>query len=123
MYPGPAFFTVAPQFVKEFSLGTCLWAWINDNPVNGAVLEFCNGGLTPLADVVDNNCVTNPSVIGSGGYALPIPFTTNPFPAYADWIFDNPNIELSTLKFVMFHWYWGIALFLASLRFFGENHI
>lgn len=35
-------FTVAPQFAQELSLGTCLWAWINENPVSGgADLEEC----------------------------------------------------------------------------------
>ncbi|KAJ7442340.1 hypothetical protein B0H11DRAFT_2292079 [Mycena galericulata] len=40
--PGdPTLFVVDPQFAQEFTLGTCLWAFINDNPVGGAILEFC----------------------------------------------------------------------------------
>ncbi|KAJ7792772.1 hypothetical protein B0H14DRAFT_3562397 [Mycena olivaceomarginata] len=33
----PFSFTVLPQFVQEFTLGTCLWAWINTNPIGGAI--------------------------------------------------------------------------------------
>ncbi|KAJ7921452.1 hypothetical protein B0H13DRAFT_1866613 [Mycena leptocephala] len=37
----PPTFTVSPQFAQEFTLGTCLWAWINTNPVGGITLQYC----------------------------------------------------------------------------------
>ncbi|KAJ7921711.1 hypothetical protein B0H13DRAFT_2318222 [Mycena leptocephala] len=54
----PTLFTVSPQFVQEFSLGTCLWAWINNNPACGATLQYCYSGLTGvLAFNLDNSCI------------------------------------------------------------------
>ncbi|KAJ7786805.1 hypothetical protein B0H14DRAFT_3893512 [Mycena olivaceomarginata] len=41
----PFSFTVLPQFVQEFTLGTCLWAWINTNPIGGAILQYCYVGV------------------------------------------------------------------------------
>ncbi|KAJ7921730.1 hypothetical protein B0H13DRAFT_2318241 [Mycena leptocephala] len=57
--PGqPTLFTVSPQFVQEFSLGTCLWAWINNNPVGGATLQYCYSGLTGVLGFnLDNSCI------------------------------------------------------------------
>lgn len=51
IYVVPTLFTVPPQFVQEFSLGTCLWAWINENPntVNGATLTECYGWLVRIS--------------------------------------------------------------------------
>ncbi|KAF8156314.1 hypothetical protein K438DRAFT_1986900 [Mycena galopus ATCC 62051] len=77
-------FTVEPQFVQEFSLGTCLFAWINENPVGGAYLEYCYTGLAEvLAANIDSSCIINGD---TGGYV--IPSGSNLVPASIDWVFE-----------------------------------
>ncbi|KAJ7648331.1 hypothetical protein DFH06DRAFT_1332567 [Mycena polygramma] len=83
--PGqPPLFTVAPQFVQEFSLGTCLWAWINNNPVNGATLQYCYSALTnTLGPGIDNSCI---AAGDTGGFIVP----SNPAldPRSLAWAFE-----------------------------------
>ncbi|KAJ7483960.1 hypothetical protein B0H11DRAFT_2231694 [Mycena galericulata] len=77
-------FVVDPQFAQEFSLGTCLWAWVNNNPVNGAVLEYCYSGLTEVLGFnIYESCIRNGD---TGGYVIP----SNPqlVPASVDWYFE-----------------------------------
>ncbi|KAJ7921727.1 hypothetical protein B0H13DRAFT_1866508 [Mycena leptocephala] len=64
-------------FVQEFSLGTCLWAWINNNPVGGATLQYCYSGL-----------LYRPR--DTGGFVT----ASNPLlvPASLDWVFEGMMI-------------------------------
>ncbi|KAJ7260247.1 hypothetical protein C8J57DRAFT_1338591 [Mycena rebaudengoi] len=79
-------FSVDPQFVQEFSLGTCLWAWINENPVGGATLSACYGGLTSfLAFNLMQNCIVPGD---TGGFVIPSTLNTNIDPAVLDWVFE-----------------------------------
>ncbi|KAJ7618903.1 hypothetical protein DFH06DRAFT_1236724 [Mycena polygramma] len=74
LQPGePALFTVNPQFVQEFSLGTCLWAWFNTNPVGGAILEYCYADLTNILGAdLDMSCIDpGNTAIDTGGYVIP----------------------------------------------------
>ncbi|KAJ7838564.1 hypothetical protein B0H13DRAFT_1911678 [Mycena leptocephala] len=84
--PANAIFSVAPQFVQEFSLGTCLWAWINENPVNSGVnLQECYETLTFVLGNNLNSCI----IAGdTGGFAIPATLNTNENPAALDWTFD-----------------------------------
>ncbi|KAJ7473850.1 hypothetical protein B0H11DRAFT_2236331 [Mycena galericulata] len=50
-------FSVEPQFAQEFSLGSCLWAWINDNPVGGAILDFCFSEVTNIGAILNDDCI------------------------------------------------------------------
>ncbi|KAF7344260.1 hypothetical protein MVEN_01717300 [Mycena venus] len=80
----PALFTVSPQFVQEFSLGTCLYAWINQNPVGGATLQCSYSYVTSvLAPTLDSDCVTQGD---TGGFTT----VSNPqlVPASLDWNFE-----------------------------------
>jgi len=77
-------FSVSPQFVQEFSLGTCLYAWINQNPVGGPILE-CSYSYTTfdLAFNLDESCISNGD---TGGFTT----VSNPalVPASLDWNFE-----------------------------------
>ncbi|KAF7367597.1 hypothetical protein MSAN_00823000 [Mycena sanguinolenta] len=82
--PGdPTLFTVSPQYAQEFSYGTCLWAWINQNPVGGAALEYCYSGLNVMGFNLDQSCIVNGD---TGGYVIP----SNPqlVPASLNWVFE-----------------------------------
>ncbi|KAJ7884937.1 hypothetical protein B0H13DRAFT_1889771 [Mycena leptocephala] len=83
--PGqPTLFTVSPQFAQEFSLGTCLWAWINNNPVGGATLQYCYSGLTGVLGFnLDNSCIVPGD---TGGFVT----ASNPLlvSASLDWVFE-----------------------------------
>ncbi|KAJ6527236.1 hypothetical protein DFH09DRAFT_1186968, partial [Mycena vulgaris] len=73
--PHPFSFTVLPQFVQEFTLGTCLWAWINTNPVGGATLQYCYVGLEANGVTLDGNCIFPGD---TGGVAIPSNPQLNP---------------------------------------------
>ncbi|KAJ7197393.1 hypothetical protein GGX14DRAFT_471212 [Mycena pura] len=83
--PGePTLFTVSPQFVQEFSLGTCLYAWINQNPVGGATLQCSYSYVTSdLAFNLDNSCI---KAGDTGGFTS----VSNPqlVPASLEWNFE-----------------------------------
>ncbi|KAJ7672022.1 hypothetical protein B0H17DRAFT_1141309 [Mycena rosella] len=64
----PTFFELAPQTVEEFTLGTCLWAWVNNNPVGGATLEFCFSEVEEIGEILDSGCIAAGE---TGGLALP----------------------------------------------------
>ncbi|KAJ7493065.1 hypothetical protein B0H11DRAFT_1911500 [Mycena galericulata] len=83
--PGDAtIFAVEPQFAQEFSLGTCLWAWINDNPVGGAILEFCYSELTgDLGPILNDDCIIDGV---TGGIAFPSGI--NFVEAALEWTFE-----------------------------------
>ncbi|KAJ6628527.1 hypothetical protein B0H10DRAFT_1990270 [Mycena sp. CBHHK59/15] len=79
-------FTVPPQFVQELSLGTCLWAWINENPVGGATITTCYSELTGVYSFnLDQECIIPGD---TGGFF--IPGTTEPGidPRVLDWVFE-----------------------------------
>ncbi|KAJ7635387.1 hypothetical protein FB45DRAFT_911397 [Roridomyces roridus] len=77
-------FTVSPQFVQEFSLGTCLYAWINENPAGGATLSYCYTGVAEeLGFNIDNSCIVNGD---TGGFV--VPSNPNLVPASIDWVFE-----------------------------------
>ncbi|KAJ7805051.1 hypothetical protein B0H13DRAFT_2387962 [Mycena leptocephala] len=79
-------FTVAPQFVQTFSLGTCLYAWINLNPVGGASLSACYSGLTEvLAFNLDHSCIVSGD---TGGFVIPGSSEPGLDPAVLDWTFE-----------------------------------
>ncbi|KAJ7215961.1 hypothetical protein GGX14DRAFT_442575, partial [Mycena pura] len=82
--PGdPTLFTVSPQFAQEFSLGTCLYAWINQNPVGGATLQCSYSYVTSvLAFNLDQSCIKPGD---TGGFTT----VSNPslVPASLDWNF------------------------------------
>jgi len=78
----PEFFTVPPQFVEEFSFGTCLWAWFNTNPTGGATLQYCYGGLEDNGEILDEDCVV--PGFASGGIA--IPSSSSIVPADLAWV-------------------------------------
>ncbi|KAJ7775979.1 hypothetical protein DFH07DRAFT_766917 [Mycena maculata] len=59
----------------EFSLGTCLWSWVNNNPVGGATLEYC------YSDLVDETCVDS----GDLGVIEPLDPTLSPV---FDWFLE-----------------------------------
>ncbi|KAJ7145655.1 hypothetical protein C8R44DRAFT_723580 [Mycena epipterygia] len=80
---GPTSFTVPPQFVQEFTLGTCLWAWFNTNPVGGTTLEYCYVGVEVNGENLDNDCVV-PS--DTGGFAIPSNLQLNP--VVLAWVFE-----------------------------------
>ncbi|KAJ7673725.1 hypothetical protein DFH06DRAFT_1467189 [Mycena polygramma] len=84
----PPGFTVDPQFAAEFALGTCLWAWINENPVGGPTLEFCYSELsTTLGPTLDFDCVINAGLNGyTGGFVVPSSATADP--RALDWVFE-----------------------------------
>ncbi|KAK7059937.1 hypothetical protein R3P38DRAFT_2838611 [Favolaschia claudopus] len=71
----PQSFTVAPQFVQEFTLGTCMWAWFNTNPVGGTTLSYCYVGLEANGQTLDGNCTPQGA---TGGIAVPSSSTLNP---------------------------------------------
>ncbi|KAJ6534657.1 hypothetical protein DFH09DRAFT_1369766 [Mycena vulgaris] len=79
----PFSFTVQPQFVQEFTLGTCLWAWINTNPVGGATLQYCYVGVEANGVTLDGNCIFAGD---TGGVAIP----SNPLlnPVVLAWVFE-----------------------------------
>ncbi|KAJ7092232.1 hypothetical protein C8R44DRAFT_816700 [Mycena epipterygia] len=80
----PTLFTVSPQFVQEFSLGTCLYAWINQNPVGGATLQCSYGYVTSfLAFNLDESCILAGD---TGGFTT----VSNPqlVPPSLDWNFE-----------------------------------
>ncbi|KAJ7218373.1 hypothetical protein GGX14DRAFT_541362 [Mycena pura] len=82
-----AVFTVAPQFVQEFSLGTCLWAFINENPVTGGFLmEECYSTLTEfLAPALMEDCVATGE---TAGFVIPETLNKNTNPLFLDWTFE-----------------------------------
>ncbi|KAJ7730407.1 hypothetical protein B0H16DRAFT_1696918 [Mycena metata] len=85
---GPALdtFTVPPQFVQELSLGTCLWAWINENPVTGgAVLQECYSTLTGFLAPDLNSCIT---AADTGGFVIPGTLNTGFDPRILEWTFE-----------------------------------
>ncbi|KAJ7453405.1 hypothetical protein FB451DRAFT_1565563 [Mycena latifolia] len=67
----PTFFVLEPQFVQEFTLDTCLWAWVNENVVGGANLEYCFSGVASNGNFLNENCIDEGD---SGGF---ITTTTN----------------------------------------------
>ncbi|KAJ7819460.1 hypothetical protein B0H14DRAFT_3737482 [Mycena olivaceomarginata] len=81
----PFAFTVQPQFVQEFTLGTCLWAWINTNPVGGQPLQYCYTNVEDNGITLDNNCITRGDTAG-------IAFPSNPpgqlNPVVLAWVFE-----------------------------------
>ncbi|KAJ7036416.1 hypothetical protein C8F04DRAFT_1181427 [Mycena alexandri] len=60
----PTLFEVAPQTAEEFSLGTCLWAWANNNPAGGATLEFCFSDLVQFGKDLDKDCIAAGATVG-----------------------------------------------------------
>ncbi|KAJ6540524.1 hypothetical protein B0H19DRAFT_1269097 [Mycena capillaripes] len=83
--PGqPSLFTVSPQFAHKFSLGTCLYAWINQNPVGGATLQCSYSYVTSfLAFNLDESCIVPGD---TGGFTT----VSSPqlVPASLDWNFE-----------------------------------
>ncbi|KAJ6505295.1 hypothetical protein C8R45DRAFT_1209085 [Mycena sanguinolenta] len=79
-------FEVAPQFAQEFSLGTCLWAWINEQPVGGTTLEYCYQGLSALGTNIDGRCLSVSWNESLGGFITPI-LGGSPNPIL-DWVFE-----------------------------------
>ncbi|KAJ6503543.1 hypothetical protein C8R45DRAFT_973192 [Mycena sanguinolenta] len=51
------FFVVAPQTVEELTLGTCLYAWINDNAVGGVTLEGCWTDVETFGSILTPGCI------------------------------------------------------------------
>ncbi|KAJ7751453.1 hypothetical protein B0H16DRAFT_1460356 [Mycena metata] len=95
-------FSVAPQFVQELSLGTCLWAWINENPVSGgAVLQECYSTLTSFLAPDLNSCILNAD---TGGFVIPETLNVGFDPRILEWTFECVwlllNIENITLIMV-----------------------
>ncbi|KAJ6478896.1 hypothetical protein C8R45DRAFT_1156204 [Mycena sanguinolenta] len=80
-------FTVAPQFVQELSLGTCLWAWINENPVSGgAILQECYSTLTEvLAPDLNGDCIVPGD---TGGFVIPETLNVGFDPRILEWTFE-----------------------------------
>ncbi|KAJ7260662.1 hypothetical protein C8J57DRAFT_1319187 [Mycena rebaudengoi] len=77
--PSP-FFVVAPQTVQVLSLGTCEYAWINNNAVGGVTLQGC------WSDVVFFGSILTPGCINAGqtaGIAFPTTAVVN-----NAWIFE-----------------------------------
>ncbi|KAJ7896119.1 hypothetical protein B0H13DRAFT_2338549 [Mycena leptocephala] len=77
----------AVHFVQEFSLGTCLWAWINENPntVNGATLTECYGWLPEfLAFNLNSSCMVSGA---TAGFVVPGSLS-NPDPRALDYTFE-----------------------------------
>ncbi|KAJ7764331.1 hypothetical protein B0H16DRAFT_1687743 [Mycena metata] len=91
-------FTVAPQFVQELSLGTCLWAWINENPVSGgASLEECYSTVTGvLAANLNGQCILNGD---TGGFIIPETLNVGLDPRVLEWTFEKHF--LATLEIVL----------------------
>ncbi|KAJ7328353.1 hypothetical protein DFH08DRAFT_1084492 [Mycena albidolilacea] len=82
----PPLFTVSPQFVQEFSLGTCLYAWINQNPVGGATLQCSYSYVTSfLAFHLDESCILAGD---TGGFSIVSNLNPQLDPASLDWNFD-----------------------------------
>ncbi|KAF8180941.1 hypothetical protein K438DRAFT_1976397 [Mycena galopus ATCC 62051] len=80
-------FTVAPQFVQELALGTCLWAWINENPVSGgAVLQECYSTLTGFLAVDLNDCIVEGD---TGGFIIPETLNVGFDPRILEWTFER----------------------------------
>ncbi|KAJ7635392.1 hypothetical protein FB45DRAFT_1143649 [Roridomyces roridus] len=78
----PTLFTVNPQTVQTFTLGTCQFAWINEN--TAAILEFCFSEITAvMGPQLINGCIVPGD---TAGVARPsgtgIPATT------LDWVFE-----------------------------------
>ncbi|KAJ7747322.1 hypothetical protein B0H16DRAFT_1462139 [Mycena metata] len=98
-----ASFTVAPQFVQEFSLGTCLWAWINENPVSGgASLSECYSTVTEVLSAnLNGQCILHGD---TGGFIIPETLNVGLDPRVLEWTFEcvwpTPNIENITLIMV-----------------------
>ncbi|KAJ6571159.1 hypothetical protein B0H19DRAFT_1255150 [Mycena capillaripes] len=80
---GPTSFTVSPQFVQEFTLGTCLWAWINTNPVGGATLQYCYVGVEVNGANLDNDCIVPGDTAG-----VAIPSNPQLNPVVLAWAFE-----------------------------------
>ncbi|KAJ7029889.1 hypothetical protein C8F04DRAFT_742442 [Mycena alexandri] len=80
---GPTSFTLPPQFVQEFTLGTCLWAWFNTNPLNGATLQYCYDVLEIHGKNLDLDCITRGD---TGGFAIPNNPQLNP--VVLAWVFE-----------------------------------
>ncbi|KAF8171593.1 hypothetical protein K438DRAFT_1773145 [Mycena galopus ATCC 62051] len=74
------FFVVAPQFVEEVSLGTCLYAWINNNAVGGASLEGCWTDVETFGSILSPGCI---SAGQNAGIAFPTTAVVNDA-----WIFE-----------------------------------
>ncbi|KAF7367935.1 hypothetical protein MSAN_00858500 [Mycena sanguinolenta] len=77
--PSP-FFVVAPQFVEELALGTCQYAWINDNAVGGVTLEGCWTDVETFGSILTGGCI-------DVGQSAGIAFATTPAVNDA-WIFE-----------------------------------
>ncbi|KAJ6527201.1 hypothetical protein DFH09DRAFT_1186909 [Mycena vulgaris] len=80
----PFSFTVLPQFIQEFALGTCLFAWINTNPVGGATLQYCYAGVEANGITLDGNCIFPGD---TGGVAIPSNPQLNP--VVLAWVFER----------------------------------
>ncbi|KAJ7921450.1 hypothetical protein B0H13DRAFT_1866611 [Mycena leptocephala] len=83
---GPTTFTVAPQFAQEFTLGTCLWAWINNNP-------DCVGP-KPARSPADPAASFHPSSIA----LAPVPGTESSPAFYAQLDLVHPQPALPTVE-------------------------
>ncbi|KAJ7764335.1 hypothetical protein B0H16DRAFT_1454876 [Mycena metata] len=101
--PGQAnsFFMVSPQFVQEFTLGTCLWAYINENPAPaGAVLEECYTSLTQnYGPLLNQDCIVHGD---TGGVLIPETLNTGTAPGALAWAFEKlefPCREFSPNQF------------------------
>ncbi|KAJ7833854.1 hypothetical protein B0H14DRAFT_2591212 [Mycena olivaceomarginata] len=94
---GPTSFTVPPQFVQEFTLGTCLWAWFNTNPLNGATLQYCYDVLEIHGKNLDLDCITRGD---TGGFAIP----------------NNPQLNPVVLAEHLFPWVEDIGKLSIFLR-------
>ncbi|KAJ7828533.1 hypothetical protein B0H14DRAFT_3873267 [Mycena olivaceomarginata] len=79
----PFSFTVLPQFVQEFTLGTCLWAWINTNPIGGAILQYCYVGVEANGITLDGNCIFPGDTAG-----IAIPSNPQLNPVVLAWAFE-----------------------------------
>ncbi|KAF8143661.1 hypothetical protein K438DRAFT_1993625 [Mycena galopus ATCC 62051] len=77
--PSP-FFVVAPQFVEELALGTCLYAWINNNAVGGVSLEGCWTDVETFGSILTPGCI---NVGQNAGIAFPTTAVANDA-----WIFE-----------------------------------
>ncbi|KAJ7144287.1 hypothetical protein C8R44DRAFT_973870 [Mycena epipterygia] len=78
------FWLVGYSVVQKFSRGTCLYAWINQNPMGGAVLQCSYGYVTSfLAFNLDESCILGGD---TGGFTT----VSNPqlVPASLDWNFE-----------------------------------
>ncbi|KAJ7215579.1 hypothetical protein GGX14DRAFT_392014 [Mycena pura] len=84
----PFFEPVAPQFLQSVTLGTCEYAWINNNPVGGATLEGCWSDMEEFGSILTSGCIEvgEPAGIAFPTVPLAIPNDT--------WIFEFVCLSL-----------------------------